>query len=910
MGGSPRQPADEDAANPRDAMPRLEDMVRDLVKPVEDELDPAADLIEPDPAKAANPGAAIIGGDQPALQVELAPLVDRLLNDVTLTREERAELAIFHGQWDKVQRDLTTVQQARVALQTYDLDHPSLADPEVPNLIRGEAALRENNPQKALILLAGEPTMQAGVLRAEAHVMRGDVEAAITELQPIVQQANKEKPTGAGELTAAARALLMLADLQGRPSRDYHQAMRWLGDAHSKIDRLYWPASLVEAQTLFDKNNGAAGIAAIQQTLSLNPNSSDGWHLLGMAAIGSFDFDRGEKVVAKLRSINPTHPLAELVAAHMYLQQKDGESALKHANALLERYPEHREALALKATARRLVDPAAHAGDELALLAEYDELQPGGSDALVLMGSYLSLARQYLDAGTVLREAIRRQPTSAAAHTELGLMLMQLGDERSARLVLEQAAQIDPFNVRAVNQYQLSNELAGYEEIRTDNFIIRYPAGEIGILAKEMPAALEKIHDDITGVYEYDPKNPTIIEILPDEERFGVRITGMPDIWTIAACTGDVIAMVAPREGRKQRGTFDWERVIRHEYVHTVTLNQTGFRIPHWFTEACAVSQEPGGRDFNAMSLLTQAYEANELFDLREINWAFVRPKRPQDRALAYAQAHWMNEYITETFGHQAILDMLRMYKEGVGDVKAVEVATGQSQDEYMAGFMKWAGEHVQQWGLMQPDPDPQIENLLSKRPLDKKKLGQLLTEKPEHPVLLQVSAALAMQDEDYKSASQFVERFAEVRPVDPWVDRMQLQIALRENKPKDAIAPLVDLDSTESMIGDYAYQLTELYRQTGNIEAAAGSSKRAVGRAPFNPKYRELAATVALQAGDMDEALHQMKVLAELEPHQAIHQLRVAAILQRMGRSAEARDAALRAQAANPNLNIDRFFD
>ena len=30
---------------------------------------------------------------------------------------------------------------------------------------------------------------------------------------------------------------------------------------------------------------------------------------------------------------------------------------------------------------------------------------------------------------------------------------------------------------------------------------------------------------------------------MPDEQWFGVRITGLPWIWTIGACTGEIIAM-------------------------------------------------------------------------------------------------------------------------------------------------------------------------------------------------------------------------------------------------------------------------------------------------------------------------------------------------------------------------------
>ena len=67
------------------------------------------------------------------------------------------------------------------------------------------------------------------------------------------------------------------------------------------------------------------------------------------------------------------------------------------------------------------------------------------------------------------------------------------------------------------------------------------------------------------------------------------------------------------------------------------------------------MSGHPGASiDCGTASLLTSALRENRLFDLREINIAFVLPKKPGDRAQAYAQGHWMYEYIVRRFGVDA----------------------------------------------------------------------------------------------------------------------------------------------------------------------------------------------------------------------------------------------------------------
>lgn len=163
----------------------------------------------------------------------------------------------------------------------------------------------------------------------------------------------------------------------------------------------------------------------------------------------------------------------------------------------------------------------------------------------------------------------------------------------------------------------------------------------------------------------HEPAAKTVIELMPDHHWFSVRITGMPKLHTIAAATGPLVAMEARASGPGHLvGPYDWPRVVQHEYTHTVTLSRTKNRLPHWFTEAAAVYLEDAravGRRCNS----SHTAEVDELFTLDEINLAFVRTKKPTDRQLAYAQGHWMYEYIVERFGPEAPLNLMDAYAVG-----------------------------------------------------------------------------------------------------------------------------------------------------------------------------------------------------------------------------------------------------
>ena len=92
-----------------------------------------------------------------------------------------------------------------------------------------------------------------------------------------------------------------------------------------------------------------------------------------------------------------------------------------------------------------------------------------------------------------------------------------------------------------------------------------------------------------------DSQGKSLIEIFSSARGtsahgwFSARMAGLPFIGTVAGCAGKIVGMASPSD---LPGEFDWARVLRHEFVHVVSLQQTDFNIPHWYTEALAVLQE------------------------------------------------------------------------------------------------------------------------------------------------------------------------------------------------------------------------------------------------------------------------------------------------------------------------------
>lgn len=852
----------------------------------------------------------------------LAPVVQRLLDDDLLTEAQRRELMIFHGQWEEL-AELSPIEAIRIGLLKHDFK-TELDDPDnpFPNAInRAEDRLSELVYLAAAgYRLAGQPddtnnlildfdlevtTPSNRFLLASAYEDLGQYQQAIAMLLPVRErvQANRASLTTAADLTAAAEAVLMLARLEGRPAADFHLANELLSQAHEEVDPLYWPAYVAEARLLFEHGNPSQAIEAVSQALALNPRSSDAWYLLGTMMTRFFNFDAANRALEKLYDISPHHPLGDALAVQIALRQKDVPAARLAVDRGLERYPEHRLLLAL--------DAATHAmgydeGATADAMADFDMLAPGNPLGVFHVGRALADARQYAMAEPYLAEAIRRQPGWSQPQLELGQLYMQWGDLERAAAQLQAAASLDPFHKDITNTLQLAQEMLGYATIETDRFIIRYRAGIDEVLARDMGRRLGEMADLFTERFGHTPEAKTQIDLMPDDEHFAVRVTGMPDIWTIAACTGDVIAMTPPRAGPKRAfGTFDWLNVMRHEYTHTVNLGQTHNRVPHWFTEGCAVNMETTGRRWSQYQLLAECYNNDKLFAFDELNWGFIRPTEDYHRSLAYAQSAWMMEYIEEAFGWDQAVALLAHFGEGAGDREAMREVFGMPVDDLMAGFLEWAGTQVEAWGMSDygnpAAAEPRLAQLLewlSVRELDDPELAALIDAYRERPDVLRAVAARAVNGEDTAAALAALNAYRDARPADPWTHRQLTRLAIMDGRAEDAIASMAYLDKVEGDAPEYAVELARVYRVSGDFEKALYFAERAVLREPYNPTFREQAATAAIQAGGWELGAFHIESLALLEPGRSIHQKRLSAVYRRLGRDEDAAAAQERADA------------
>ncbi|MDA1106369.1 MAG: tetratricopeptide repeat protein [Planctomycetota bacterium] len=821
--------------------------------------------------------------------IEPAPSIDRAERAAFLDDEERRQLRIRHGRW--ADGDLQSPdERLEAAIETWDFAFQ--IDATASALLRARALWQRGDTTAAFAALdAGEVADAGGAaqaamrlriqsLRALMQLDAGRVEDASTSARAALtalEEVSARDRSGQVE-AAAAEAMAVLARTTPIDASALQETLDRLGAA-AAANPLDWHGPLAEGRLLLSHHATGDGAKALQSALALNPRLAEAWYLLGRAAARQFDFDSAQRAIEQVESVSPASPLGSLLRAHVALVRGDADGAAEASREVLAMpgAATHREAMALLAAAQslRLGDDAMQQA-----LADYAVVAPGNAGALFDAGRFLSLQRQYARAAEVLANASAMEPNWTAPRLEMGALFMQSGEDERALEALRSGLESDPFDTRARLSLSLLEEISSWPVVEGEHFRIRCRPGQDELLAAEMLAPLEQMHREVCARLGHEPRTKTTIELMPDHEYFGVRLTGTPFIHTIAASTGPVIAMEPPREGpaKKFLGLFDWLEVLRHEYTHTVTLDQTSNRIPHWMTEAIAVDMELGARPDTTYRLLAEAWRRGEIFNLDDIKWAFIRPKRPSDRALAYAQGHWMVQFIRATWGDASIGRMLSMYAEGATEPQAMAQVLEVTPEEFLSQFQVWAGAQVRAWGF---DPQPPLDQLVGEGEsltMSDELLAKLLQQHPDHADLAELVARRAVAAAGGTVTVECVpllERYAALRPVDLW-PRKKLAAHWMLRDPIKASAHLEALDSAAEDDPSFALELSHTARRRGDAPAALRWATRATRISPFDATLREEAAAAAIEAKDWDAARRQLEALTILEPDRAIHRTRM----------------------------------
>lgn len=611
--------------------------------------------------------------------------------------------------------------------------------------------------------------------------------------------------------------------------------------AFDEIDREYYPARLAAAEYFLSHDQTQDAVDQIKTVLTANPNDLEALDVMGHIALSSFDFDACDRIVAAIRNVNRDSLPADLLDARNLMQQRRPQDAEAPIRKVLAKQPKNLEAMGLLAAVNALELKEDKVNE---ILKQVEAIDPNNASAYFEVAEQLDSMRQYPRAIAKYEVAVQRAPWWTAALNGLGLLYTQSGDEESAHVALEKAHQLDPFNLRTTNYLKLLDKMASYARKETDHFVVIYDPHTDPVIPEYFSDYLESVQSQVSAAFNFTPKVKTYIEVFPTHEMFSVRTTGSTWLPTVGASTGRIIALVAPRTGKATMGTFNWARVLRHEYTHTVTLGATDNRIAHWFTEGLAVYEEQSPVPWEWVPMLYHAVTKKEFFPLDKLTWAFVRPKRPMDRQLAYAESFWICKYVEQTYGHDAILKMLELMRHADRQEDVFPKVTGKSIPQFMNEFQAWAEQQVSTWGY---------DEATTKKYDELRDKGEDLIKSRQWP-----------------EATKVWEEIAKIRPVDPLPHQRLAALYYVQKDRKKEIEQLEILAKVELKDNRYAKRIARAYRDLEDWPNAYRYALDSVYINPYDLSAHELLEEASEKAHNQPNVEREKRVIEELTKLQA----------------------------------------
>lgn len=731
--------------------------------------------------------------------------------------------------------------------------------------------------------------LRADLRRGEMFLMVGMEDEGLKLMESVVEEEDELDETTAESQMLAARALTHLERFQDANSY-YLDAI--------DIDEENIEAQLGGGELFTSKYNYADAAEFYTDALKINPNSARAH--LGTARnkrIGGGE--ELQKALAKALEINPSLVEAHVLAAVLDMETEHYEAASAKLESALKVNPQSLEAHALRAALYYLQN---RAGDLESEIRATLSINPRYGELYETLAQFATNTRRYQQAVEFTQKAVAIKPRLWSAHLALGTALLRTGQAEEGRRAIERSFEGDPFNIWAKNTLDLLDSMMEYKETRRGAFLIKTAPNESEVLPVYAGDLLEEVSRTLAAKYRFTPREPIWVEFFPNHDDFAVRTLGLPGLGALGVCFGQVIAQDSPSARRS--GEFNWGSTLWHEYTHVVTLQITDHLIPRWFSEGLSVYEErrarPGwGDDWNIGNL--RAFGEGRWFKISEIDAGFMRPKRPDDVSLAYFQASHICEFITDKYGFEAILDMLRQYRERKKTPEILRQTLKLSESEFDSAFKEYIESRVGVYVKVAES----IGKAGSAGQIPKDAILAEVKNKPDD-FLYNLRAGTILNGEgDVDGAIPYLKRSIEIFPYQTGAgSAFELLSTIYEKREDraEAIKALEGLLKVDENNYSAILRLAQLRQELGDKKGALEALRMGFYVNPFESAPHTTAGTLLLELNQPEAAIREYRVaLALSPPNPAEAHYNLASALFAAGQKAEARRAVLRSLEAAP---------
>lgn len=730
----------------------------------------------------------------------------------------------------------------------------------------------------------------ATVRLAEGYFTTGRTAEGLDLSRGVLADSRTDGPPSAPDLMAAGLAAKYL--------ELFHEANTFLAAA-TRVDPEYIDAYVAWGRLFLEKHNRAEAVAVFEDALKIDPDYPPA--LIGLAeAVADKQPGQAEAAARKALAINPGLTAGRHFLAGLHLTDEAYDDAVGELDQALAVNPESPETHALLAAAYHAQGRQA---DYEAARKRVLGINPSYGRLYEIIANHLTRRYRFRESVEMGRRAIETDPALWSAYAGLGINLTRVGEVEEGRRMLERAFDKDPFNTRTFNTLELLDSFEEFETRTSDRFTLKLHREEDAVYGQMALDLLEEAHRTIAPRYGFVPDGPVLVEMLPDNDDFMVRIAGVPGTGgLLGVCFGEVVVANSPRA--RPKGTFNWGQTLWHEYVHVTHLQQTRNQIPRWLAEGIAVYETRLARpewDMDLEAEFADAVAQGKLLAVSDLNRGFTRPKSPGQVVLSYYQASIVVEYIVDTHGFDAVRHMLDLYNRNRTTAEVVREVTGRSMEDFDRAFADYAEKRSA--GLRRV--------LRFKPPGDEKlavvELHAMATDHPEsfyaHLMLGQALYAQKRYEEAIAPLERARTLYAQyTHPGNP--HQLLADIYLAQEETAAAMEVLEALTAVDEADLASCKKLAGLYAREGRRGDALRALERAVMIDPFDGEVRKMRGGAYERDGRADLAVPEYEAALAVETTDRVQaQYDLARAYLAAGRKDDARKAALKALEAAPGF-------
>ncbi|MBS1788545.1 MAG: tetratricopeptide repeat protein [Acidobacteria bacterium] len=735
----------------------------------------------------------------------------------------------------------------------------------------------------------------ADLRRAELLHLTGKEEQAKEIFESLVKYYEDNDVDSAEELTSIARTLSYLEKYQDAKDM-YLEAIA--------ADATYIEAQLGGGELFTSKYNYEEAATFFEDAKKINANSAR----LHLAIAANKRIGGGDEMYAELaeaQKINPNYVEAKIFAASLDLDGERHSAAAAQLDSALKINPNSLDAHSLRAAMFWLENKPAEFDSEVKTTLA---INPRYGSLYETLGHFATQTRRYRESVAFLREAIKLTPNLYSSHLDLGMGLLRLGDFEEGRAEVELAFKGDPFNLWAKNTLDLLDTMNEYKVTKSGDFIVKIADKENDVLSGYATDLLTEVQATLTAKYKFTPRGPISVEVFPNHDDFAVRALGLPGLGALGVCFGQVIAQDSP--SARPAGEFNWGTTMWHEYTHVITLQITDHLIPRWFSEGLSVFEEhkarPGWGDDWSINHI-KAFADGRWFKISEIDNGFLRPKRPDDINLAYFEASQICHFVEDKYDFNAILDMLRGYKEKKKTPEILLSVLKLSEADFDREFNSYVSGKISGY-VKALEPGWKNKDLAQ---MPKEEVIKQAEAQPDNFILNLRAGLELISDTKFDQAVKFLKRSIELFPFQSGDGNAYEALAhiykQQGNKVAEAetLEALIKVDENDY---DALKRLAQLKLEAGDKTRALELLKLGFYVNPFEPAAHATAGDLLLEVGGTnggaDKAIREFQIaLAANPPNLAEAQYNLARAYFTAGKKPEARRFVLRSLENAPSF-------